>query len=307
VEKFIQEFISEYTKQGKSQNTKDAYERDIKDFLEYYEFAYDTEFDGNIITMDLKEFKKELENKIIVNKKTAERRKLNLTTINRKLLAVKKFADFLHESGYAKTPVKIVQIKTSGKYNHIEIVEHLDLRKLKRTFYAENNKRDIAIFELIRGTGVRASELCNLTLQSLSLTERNGKENKSFIRVKGKGEKYRDIPLNVDVRNAINEYLKVRPTSSLDNLFLGQRGPITRAALNKILEKYSGLALIKHVNPHMLRHNYGTELVKNGTDLKTVMELMGHADIKITIEYYVNSSYDDKRRANDKLAGDYEG
>jgi integrase/recombinase XerD len=177
------------------------------------------------------------------------------------------------------------------------------LYKLKRTIEADGNKRDIAIYYLLFGTGVRVSELVYLELDDIHLTERNGKKNFSQVLIRnGKGNKSREININNDVVKAIKEYIEVRPTTQSKKLLIGQRGAFTRLAVNKLLEKYSRQAQLDYVvTPHMARHTAFTMMIKNGEDVKTVQQLAGHSSSDVTYKYYVASSKEDKQKAVDNL------
>jgi integrase/recombinase XerD len=151
------------------------------------------------------------------------------------------------------------------------------------------------------GTGIRVSELINLEVDDLHLTERNGKNNFSYIVVKGKGDKIRKIELKAEVVKAIKEYLKVRPTTTSNKLLIGQRGAMTRLGINKLLEKYSKQAGIETVTPHMARHTAFTMMIKNGVDVKTVASIAGHSSTDVTYKFYVSSKAEDRQKAVDSL------
>ncbi|TGV30826.1 integrase, partial [Mesorhizobium sp. M00.F.Ca.ET.186.01.1.1] len=130
----------------------------------------------------------------------------------------------------------------------------------------------------------------------------NGKNNYSYILIRnGKGNKARKVNLNAAAVNALRDYLEVRPKGT-NKLLIGQRGPLTRLAINKILEKYSRKAQLEQkVSPHLCRHTFCTDLIKNGNDLKTVALLSGHASVDTIMRFYVSSSAEDKQRAVDSL------
>ncbi|MEI0738998.1 tyrosine-type recombinase/integrase [Paenibacillus sp. JTLBN-2024] len=184
------------------------------------------------------------------------------------------------------------------------MVEKQDLYRLKRTIEAEGNRRDILVYYLLFGTGVRCSELVGIELDDIHITERNGKNNYSYIMIRnGKGSKVRKVNLNSDVVNAIKEYWEVRQEVSSKKLLQGQRGTLTRLAINKLLEKYSKKAQLDYiVTPHMARHTFCSNLIKEGkVDPKTVAILSGHSSVDTLYRFYVNSSAEDKQRAVDNL------
>lgn len=143
--------------------------------------------------------------------------------------------------------------------------------------------RDIAILELLYGTGIRVAELAGLNLGSVS---------DKFVKVSGKGDKERIVPLTIMARKALDRYLSVRSslTRSIDSeqaLFLSIRGnrlsvrDIARRVV-KLLRSTSGATLL---SPHLLRHSYATHLLDHGADLREIQELLGHASPKTTENY----------------------
>lgn len=144
--------------------------------------------------------------------------------------------------------------------------------------------------------------MINIELDDINLTDRNCKNNYSYIDIRaGKGNKNRRIPLNSDVTKAIKDYMEVRPTVKDNKLLIGQRGALTRLAINKMLEGYCRDAHIDTVTPHMFRHTCFTAMVHAGADIKTISLIAGHSSTDITYKYYVSSSAADKQNAVDSL------
>ncbi|MGH3065017.1 MAG: tyrosine recombinase [Gaiellaceae bacterium] len=153
--------------------------------------------------------------------------------------------------------------------------------------------RDRALVELLYGAGLRVSEAVGLEKGSVALEER-------VVRVLGKGDKERLVPLGRPAAEAVRKYLALgRP--HLDRryrpeLFLNARGgPLTRAGAFLILRKLADRAGLEHgrVHPHLLRHSFATHLLEGGADLRSVQEMLGHADLGTT-ERYTHVS--DRRR-----------
>lgn len=292
----LSEFIQALTKEGKSPLTVQAYSVDIKQFLEWLNetVGYETEA---ITETDIREYRQYL-NLI---------KKLKVNSINRKIKSIVQYQRFLHEKGICRTQVELrkVLLKNNIELDYeVKIVEKQDLYRLKRTFEAEGNERDILIYYLLFATGVRCSELVSIEVDDLHLTERNGKNNYSFVVIRnGKGNKVRKVNLNAQVVAAIREYLKVRPHVNSNKLLQGQRGSLTRLAINKVLEKYSKIAQLEYiVTPHMARHTFCSKLIKEGqVDPKTVAILSGHSSVDTLFRFYVNSSVEDKQDAVDNL------
>ncbi len=145
--------------------------------------------------------------------------------------------------------------------------------------------RDKAVLELMYATGMRVSEISDLILANLNL-------DVGFIRCKGKGGKERIIPVGRAARDAMAKYLaKSRPKLSGklqdEHIFLSRLGKkISRQSLWKMMKKYTAAAGIKRkITPHTLRHSFATHLLEKGADLRSVQEMLGHADISTTQIY----------------------
>jgi integrase/recombinase XerD len=144
--------------------------------------------------------------------------------------------------------------------------------------------RDVAILELLYACGVRASELCDLTLSNLNLSV-------GCVRVLGKGHKERIVPVGKAACEAIERYLsECRPNLDKyrsDRLFLSRTGKsLERVGLWMLVEKYGRRSgLLKHISPHVLRHCFASHLLGGGADLRVVQELLGHSDVSTTQIY----------------------
>jgi integrase/recombinase XerD len=160
---------------------------------------------------------------------------------------------------------------------------------------APRSLRDAAIVELLYGAGLRVGELVSLERASIDLEAR-------LVRCVGKGDKERVVPMGRRAAGALRRYL-ARGRPFLDRrhrpeLFLNaQGGPLTRAGVFLILRKLAGKAGLEpeRVHPHLLRHSFATHLLEGGADLRSVQEMLGHADLATT-ELYTHVS-DGRRRA----------
>jgi integrase/recombinase XerD len=145
--------------------------------------------------------------------------------------------------------------------------------------------RDRAILELLYASGLRISELCQARLEYLNLEE-------NIIRVTGKGNKTRLVPVGQSALEALEEYLaKGRPQlispKSGAAIFLSIRGhPLTPARIWQLVQHYSQQAgLLAAIHPHQLRHSFATHLLRGGADLRIIQEMLGHASIATTQIY----------------------
>ena len=158
--------------------------------------------------------------------------------------------------------------------------------------------RDRAMLELAYGCGLRVSELCGLDLRSVDRSER-------IVRVLGKGNKERLVPVNDAAIEALEKYLAQRPLLAKDKpttaLFLNYRGGrLTTRSTARHLEKHALKAgLTRHVSPHQLRHSFATHLLAGGADIRSIQELLGHASLSTT-QRYTAVSFEQLQEAYDK-------
>lgn len=275
----------------KSPNTISGFASDTKRFLEWFSTTYGRHFDGKIIEQDVHDYR----NHLLTNLKHKP------ATINRKMASLKGFTLFLSTLGLSRDfPISGLPMADPSD-REIRILDRVDLNRLKRAIYAAGSKRDIAIFELLSNCGLRVSELVSLMVPDIILTARNGTHNFSYVIVRqGKGSKYRECPLNAQARLAIEAYLQTRHSPS-DSVFVGQRGPLGREAIDKIVKKYCDAAGIVRISSHVIRHTFCTRLIQEGVPLPTVTRLAGHSSVETTTRYYVHTSRADKMAAVAKL------
>ena len=150
--------------------------------------------------------------------------------------------------------------------------------------------RDRAILEVLYGCGIRVSEAVGLKASSLYFED-------GFVRVIGKGNKERLVPLNEVAADALKAYLEVRPAPAAsdfdDIVFLNRFGkPLSRQSMFKMIKTQALLADIrKEISPHTFRHSFATHLVENGADLRLVQEMLGHESVTTTEIYtHIDSS-----------------
>lgn len=227
-------------------------------------------------------------------------------TMKRALASLKHFYSFLFLKDYISyDPFELVSSPKSDKklpdFMTVEEVKMLFNANAKRT--DELKDRDQAILELMFSSGLRASEVISLTLQSINMRER-------LIRVFGKGKKERIVPFTRTARDALNEYIlnsrpnllaKRKQASDTNILFLNNYGnKLTDRGLEYIMneiEKKTGVFIKLH--PHKLRHSFATHLLSQGADLRTIQELLGHESIGTT-SIYTHVSYTEMKSVYDK-------
>lgn len=219
----------------------------------------------------------------------AWRKRAGLASASIKLeaVAIRIFFRFLLARQFLpNNPAENLPIPRIDKY----LPETLNAPEVERLLESVNEKdplglRDRAMLELLYASGLRVSELCNVRLESLDLEE-------GMIRVTGKGNKTRLIPVGGKARDAIGRYLKSeRPTlvgpRSGAEVFLSVRGKkLTPQRIWQLIKQYAARAgLESNVYPHLMRHSFATHLLGGGADLRIIQEMLGHADISTTQIY----------------------
>ena len=270
-----------------SENTIISYQYDIKQFYEIIKIE-----DINISI-------KEVEIYMVYLKK------YKASTIHRKISALKSFYNFLLKQNeikinYFKGIQKIKQEEKLPKYLSIKEINNFLNNMIDNKYYL----RDKAMFELIYATGIRVSELINLTINDIFLT-------KGLLKVNGKGKKERIIPINNIALKHLEKYLKnYRNQKNYKNvkyLFFNKNGTkLTRQGFYKILKKYNNTNL--EITPHIFRHSIATHMLNQGVDIRIVQEILGHENIKTT-EIYTHILSDNIKKNYNRyhiLGGDYE-
>ncbi|MCI1590384.1 tyrosine-type recombinase/integrase [Heyndrickxia oleronia] len=267
--------------QDKSPKTIESYVRDINLFIKWY--SDQTNHDLNTLQQfELNDYRKELE------------KNAKLKTANRKIVSVNRFVEWLYNEGILESKLQLKTIKdtTPLEYKGLDEIEE---KRLRKEIYLAGNKMHICLFELLRNTGIRVSELCDIELDHIIITEKKGS-----LKVHGKGDKWRTVSLNKTARESIQEYIKVRPTNKGNNLLIGQRGGIKRNAVDVILKKY-GDKIGVNVSAHMLRHSLGYKLIHNpNVALTTIQSILGHSNMS-TVAIYTQTKQKDQEIALESI------
>ncbi|MGR6903583.1 MULTISPECIES: site-specific tyrosine recombinase XerD [Lysinibacillus] len=209
-------------------------------------------------------------------------------TVARHISSIRSFHQFLLREKRAETdPTVHLEMPTiEQKLPNILSIEEIEALLTAPNKSKPQGIRDLAMLELLYGSGMRISELIALDLADIHLTM-------GFVRVFGKGGKERIIPLGKSALSAINAYLNGARGQlqgkypKTDAFFINQRGKrLTRQGCWKLMKEHALKAGIQHeLTPHTLRHSFATHLVENGADLRAVQEMLGHADISTTQIY----------------------
>ena len=205
----------------------------------------------------------------------------------RSISAIKSYFNYLIFEGYIKkSPISDIESPKLEK-KLPEVLTELEIEKLIKSFDMQQNfgQRNRTIIEVLYGTGIRVSELVNLKLSNIFFKE-------NIIKIIGKGNKERFVPLGRIASNEIRKYLKIRDNSIIDSkfsdiVFLNRYGRgLTRSMIFKIIsDSYKRIGLDKKISPHTLRHSFATHLLKNGADLRTIQIILGHESITTTEIY----------------------
>ncbi len=208
------------------------------------------------------------------------------STLARKISGLKHFFGYLKDRGLIKdSPARAYSAPKISRYHP----DHLSAAEIDSIIKAINPddklaRRNRAIVELLYGSGLRLSELQNLKIGNIEFEA-------GFLRIIGKGNKQRLVPMGDFARKAVRDYLDQDGADSRSNgrnfVFKGRGGKnLSRVGLWKIIKKLVAQAGIsKAVTPHTFRHSFATHLVQGGADLRTLQEMLGHADISTTEIY----------------------
>lgn len=209
--------------------------------------------------------------------------RLQPATVNLKLVAVSRFFHWAVVEGLAPTnPAAAVKQLSRAKLQPHALSE-AETQALVRAAEADGDLRNIAIVELMLGAGLRVSELLALRPADLVLTGTGGK----LVVRQGKGGKFREIPIPLSARRAMDAYLETVEIGKGDTIWQGTRGCLaTGSAIKKILKRLAAAAGIAHIHPHMLRHTFARRyLDANPGDLRGLATLLGHASLNTTMIY----------------------
>jgi integrase/recombinase XerC len=269
-----------------------AYLCDLRKFIRWYEdTAGMPPKTAAVIRLDIVEFRNYLE-------RSARQQP---ATINRALSSLSVyFAWAVEKRHILSNPVD--GVNTIKEQPHApKWLERQDLHALVRAVSARQkpSKRDHAIVVLLVHTGLRVSEACRLDIEDLTLRERSG-----LVRIRqGKGNKYREVPLNTTVRNVLKDWIGERESGPL---FTSQKrgGRLTARAVEQMISRYAYAAHLGEgvkVTPHVLRHIFCKGLIDNEVSIDQVAALAGHGNINTTAKY-TKPSQRDLQRAVEKMS-----
>jgi len=272
----------------------------MMDPFEYY-LKIERNMSGNTVKAycsDLKEFASFMEGKPeqaqsddILRYLSERSQDISARSQARILSSLRSYFDFLILEGDRKeNPCDRVDLPKIGRYLP-DVLSVDEVNSIMEIIPLADSRgwRDRALLEVLYGCGLRVSEACSLLLSQVYLKE-------GFVRITGKGNKERLVPMGECAGDALRNYIGMRPqaASGYDNYaFLNRFGkPLSRISVFKMIKKYALLSGIrKEISPHTLRHSFATHLIENGADLRAVQEMLGHESILTTQIYtHIDSS-----------------
>ena len=283
IDKFIEYIRSQ---RGYSDHTVRNYRADLNRFSDFLAKSRGLEGEekalmemGDIDYIDMREYLGSLYGKY------------NRTTIARRLSAIRSFFYFLEKNGFGRgNPAADISTPRQGKY----IPEHPPVDDMFKLLMGPDRKtpfglRDLAIIEVLYSCGIRVAELAGLNISDINFDQR-------LVRVVGKGDKERIVPVGRKALKAVKDYMEAvitlrRKSKHSDGesvpLFINYRGGrLSTRSIRSIIKKYvKKCGLMADITPHSLRHTFATHLLDGGADLRSVQELLGHVSLSTTQRY----------------------
>jgi len=268
---------------GLSQNSINSYSADVKKLIQFLE-------DNNIKISPLKTDEEIIQKFIYHSAKL-----IGARSQARLISGLRNFFDYLIFENYIETnPTELIESPKIGrKLPDTLSTQEIDLIISKIDLSTPQGERNRAMLETLYSCGLRVTELITLKISDLFFDE-------GFIRVLGKGNKQRFVPINDRNKNYINNYIhQIRVHIPVkkefeDNVFLNRNGrQLTRNMVFMIIKKLTELAGIKKsISPHTFRHSFATHLLENGADLRAIQQMLGHESITTTEIYmHVDKSH----------------
>jgi integrase/recombinase XerD len=268
------QFLSEYLEyleieKGLSENTLEAYRRDLTSFLDFCSNGKEFEI-TDITRSDINSYILKL-----------RQDKYSPSSVMRKVASLRGFFKWFCANEYGqKNPAQTLEQPKMPK----RLPKIMTIDELNTILNSDLSKTETVIVELLYGCGLRVSELTNLKFNDIDLKSK-------YIKCYGKGSKERIVPFGEKAKDALKKYSKYREmillknNSNNKNLLIKEDGKnISRQDVYNFIRK-QGEKIHKHISPHTLRHSFATHLLENGADLRVVQELLGHSDVSTTQLY----------------------
>ncbi|MEN2465638.1 tyrosine-type recombinase/integrase [Ornithinibacillus sp. JPR2-1] len=275
----IERFKIYLLENDKSLNTIKSYSQDLNYFFKWVHQRYEPPHLISILTStDLKDYERQLKSDSTIAP----------STINRRLISLMKWSEFLVTIGSTNINLATnIKIKKVQRQNNIRWLTRKEVGKLLHAIELtkqQNYKKGLlhqTIVYLAVNLGLRVHEMCNARISDVDL-------RRSIIKVNGKGDKHRIIPLTENTKEAIVNWLRERNQESEYLLVSSKNNHISTRAIQHIFKKYSSQLGIE-ITPHSLRHTYCKQLAQHGVDIQSIAELAGHSSVDTTRIYVTPS------------------
>ena len=271
---FLDKFISYQICKGSTDKTIGYYRQQIQYFIDFV---------GNIDISDLnfslyEKYLIYLKNKKVENNKKIKEKSLSSHTIRTYITALKSFLNYAYNYGYIKEKIYIPSYKV--KKNTIVVLSNEQIKSIINYYRIDSffGVRALLIISLMLDCGLRVSEVCNLNIEDISC-------DLGIIRVNGKGQKQRLVPLSDSTEKYFNIYIKdfKRKYGALIVDYSNNR--LTTSAISSILRRLKQGLGFQKLNPHYFRHTFATLFLLNGGDPINLQTILGHTTLKMTEEY----------------------
>jgi integrase/recombinase XerC len=279
IDKFL-DYIS--VEKRYSQNTLVSYKKDLEDLL-----LFISETEG---TEDLKKVDKKIIRNFIVS---LSEKKIQKRSINRKLSSLRSFYLYLLKIGEIQvSPLETIPSLKFYAEKQIPISEE-EMENLGEILESESgNSLEKLIIETLYQTGMRKSELCNILLEQVDFS-------KSEIKIKGKGNKQRVVPISENLLKQMREYMVIRKPNEDSGIyfFVRENGKkLSEKFVYSVVNRYLSLiTLKKKKSPHILRHSFATHVLNNGAEISKVKKILGHSSLAST-QVYTNGNIEQLKR-----------
>lgn len=270
----LNKFISYQICKGSTNKTISYYRQQIQYFIDFSD-----NIDISNVTLELYEkYVIYLKNKKVENNNKIKEKNLSSHTIKTYITALKSFLNFAYNNGYIKEKIYIPSYKT--KKNTIVVLSGEQIKSIIGYYKTDNffGVRDLLIISLMLDCGLRVSEVCYLNIEDISC-------DLGIIRVNGKGQKQRLVPLSESTEKYFNIYIKYfkRKYGALIVDYSYSR--LTTSAISSILRRLKKELGFEKLNPHYFRHTFATLFLLNGGDPINLQTILGHTTLKMTEEY----------------------
>jgi len=254
-----------------AESSRRAIRTDLVRFGRWYIIANNEPLDwSRVVTRDIADFR---EHMVQVEKRS-------ISTVNRNLVMVRQvFAWLVDDGQIASSPAKNVkelrkqQLAPNG-------LSRSEARKLFREAESRHDNRAIALFHVMLYCGVRVSELVGIRFTDLELGERTG-----WVKILGKGNKQRMVPIPLPARKALADYFEHRPSFDTEYVFVGERGALTDRGVRSLCRRYAAITGIS-LHPHAMRHSFAKcFLEESQNDLVSLAAVLGHESLETTRRY----------------------